>query len=232
MPHSARRAVPITPVPIPPTPLGFGCYAVTVATVLTYVIALGVAAAVPGPGVVALVARALGSGFSAGMAFLAGLILGDLTYLTAAVFGLALIAEALGEAFVAIRFCAGLYLAYLAYRLWSAAGTVETVGDRSGGSPLGSFVAGVTITLANPKTIVFYLAILPTLVDLRNVAAHEFATLVAVTALVLVAVLTPYAALAARARHAMRRAAFLRWLNRSAAAIMAGAAFWTILRRA
>ncbi|MCX4199023.1 LysE family translocator, partial [Methylobacterium organophilum] len=37
------------------TPAGF----------LTYALALGVAAAIPGPGIVALVARALGAGFGA-----------------------------------------------------------------------------------------------------------------------------------------------------------------------
>ncbi len=44
----------------------------TIAGFLTYALALGVAAAVPGPGVVALVARALGSGFGAAMAFSGG----------------------------------------------------------------------------------------------------------------------------------------------------------------
>ena len=41
----------------------------TTAGFLAYALALGVAAAIPGPGVVALVARALASGFWAGMAF-------------------------------------------------------------------------------------------------------------------------------------------------------------------
>ena len=94
---------------------------------LTYALALGVAAAVPGPGVVALVARALSSGFGAAMAFSAGLILGDLTYLAAAIFGLSLIAEAFGAVFAVIRYGAALYLAYLAFRLWRAAGTAVRI---------------------------------------------------------------------------------------------------------
>jgi threonine/homoserine/homoserine lactone efflux protein len=97
---------------------------------------------------------------------------------------------------------------------------------------LASFLAGLTVTLANPKTIVFYLAVLPTLLDLRTVSQSDFATLVAVTTLVLVGVMTTYAALASRARHALQSSAFHRRLNRSAAAIMAGAAIWTVARRA
>lgn len=204
------------------TPAGF----------LTYALALGVAAAIPGPGIVALVARALGAGFGAAMAFAAGLILGDLTYLAAAIFGLSLVAEAFGAVFVVVRYGAALYLAYLACRLWRAAGTGARVEAAARDRPLASFVAGLTVTLGNPKTIVFYLAILPTLVDLRGVTAADFATLVIVTAAILLAVTTPYAALAARARESLRRPAFRARLNRGAAAIMAGAAVWTVLRRA
>lgn len=204
----------------------------TLAGFLTYALALGVAAAIPGPGVVALVARALGAGFGAAMAFSLGLILGDLTYLAAAIFGLSLIAEALGAVFVVVRYGAALYLAYLAFRLWRAAGAAARVEGESRDRPWTSFVAGLTITLGNPKTIVFYLAILPTLVDLRGVTAADCVSLVVITAAILFAVMTPYAALAARARESLRRPAFRARLNRGAAAIMAGAAFWTVLRRA
>jgi len=205
---------------------------VTQASFLAYALALGVAAAIPGPGVVALVARSLASGFWAGMAFAVGLILGDLTFLAAAVFGLTRAAEALGDVFVVVRFGAGLYLGYLAVQLWRTAARTQPVAGREADSPLASFLAGLTVTLANPKTIVFYLAVLPTLLDLRTVSQSDFATLVAVTTLVLVAVMTPYAALASRARHALQSSAFHRRLNRSAAAIMAGAAIWTVARRA
>ena len=204
----------------------------TSAGFLTYALALGVAAAVPGPGVVALIARALSSGFKAAMAFAVGLVLGDLTFLSAAVLGLALVAETLGELFLVVRLCAGLYLAILAVRLWRSAGRTDRVEGGPADRPLASFVAGLTVTLANPKTIVFYLAVLPTLIDLRTITTGDYATLVGLTGSVLAVVMTPYAALAARARDALSEPAFRARLNRGAAAIMAGAAFWTIARRA
>ena len=58
-----------------------------------YAIALGVAAAIPGPGMTALVARSVGNGAVAGFAMLFGLIIGDLCYLSFAVFGLAVVAK-------------------------------------------------------------------------------------------------------------------------------------------
>ncbi len=71
---------------------------------VAYSAALALAVAVPGPGIVAMVARGLGSGFRATLPFTVGIALGDLVYLTAAVLGLAFIAQTFGLAFMAIKY--------------------------------------------------------------------------------------------------------------------------------
>src|SRR3954471_18185862 len=75
----------------------------TLAGFITYSGALAVAAAIPGPGITALVARALGSGFRSSLVMSLGLILGDLSYLTAVVLGLAFIAQTFGTVFLVIK---------------------------------------------------------------------------------------------------------------------------------
>ncbi|MEX6508772.1 LysE family translocator [Jiella sp. M17.18] len=203
----------------------------TLYAIAAYALALGIAAAIPGPGVMALVGRALGSGFRHGLALIAGLVLGDLIYLTAACFGLALVAEAFGEVFVVIRYGAALYLAYLAWKMWRSdpeRQRVEALSSRSVGS---SFSAGLMVTLSNPKTIFFYLALLPSILDLKAITLPGYGLLALVTVPVLFLILTPYAALAAAARGAIRNSAVMRSLNRSAAAILAGTAVWTVMRR-
>lgn len=203
----------------------------TPTSLLAYSAALAIAAAIPGPGVVALVARSLGSGFRHGLALLAGLVLGDLVYLTAACFGLALLAEAFGEVFVLIRYGAAAYLAYLAWKLWRSAGAAARIEAMAAERASASFSAGFLVTLSNPKTIFFYLALLPTLLDLSSVGIPEYGILAAATAIVLFLVLTPYAALASTARGVLGRPAMLTRLNRGAAAILAGTAVWTVMRR-
>ena len=79
--------------------------------------ALLVAAASPGPGIVALVARVIGGGLAGIVPFVAGLILGDLIWLAAAVLGLAVVAHSFPELFVAIQFAGPAYLLYLALRI-------------------------------------------------------------------------------------------------------------------
>ncbi|TIT96798.1 MAG: LysE family translocator [Mesorhizobium sp.] len=195
---------------------------------LAYSAALGVAAAIPGPGVTALVARALGSGFRSSLAMSFGLMLGDITYLTAVVLGLAFVAQTFGMVFLAIKWAGVAYLAFLAFlawRFWTSGISPETVEARKGRSGLASsFIAGLTVTLGNPKTMIFYLAITPTIVDLKTITPADYGILVALTVVVLFVVLVPYLALAAKARWFLRSPRALKVLNRTAAGFMMGAA--------
>jgi threonine/homoserine/homoserine lactone efflux protein len=82
----------------------------------------------------------------------------------------------------------------------------------------------LTLTLGNPKTMIFYLAITPTIVDLRAITFGDYAILTGVTAVILVIVLVPYLALAAKARWFLSSPRALKLLNRTAASFMIGAA--------
>ena len=188
---------------------------------LAYSAALGIAAAIPGPGITALVARALGSGFRSSLAMSFGLMVGDITYLTAVVLGLAFVAQSFGMVFLAIKWLGVAYLAFLGWRFWNSGITPETVEARKGkGGLLSSFAAGLTVTLGNPKTMIFYLAITPTIVDLKTITLADYGILVALTVVVLV----PYLALAAKARWFLKSPRALKALNRTAAGFMVGAA--------
>lgn len=192
---------------------------------IAYSAALGVAAAIPGPGVTALVARALGSGFRSSLAMSFGLMLGDLIYLTAVVLGLAFVAQSFGMVFLAIKWAGVAYLAFLAWRFWTSGITPETIEARKArGGLVSSFIAGLTVTLGNPKTMIFYLAITPTIVDLKTITLADYAILAMLTVAVLFVVLVPYLALAAKARWFLKSPRALKVLNRTAACFMMGAA--------
>lgn len=197
----------------------------TLAGFAAYGGALAIAAAIPGPGVVAIVARALGSGFRSAAFLGVGLLCGDLIYLSAVLLGLALVAQSFGTLFLVIKWLGVAYLAWLAFSLWTrgvAAGAVTPERARDGAGA--SFVAGLLVTLGNPKVMVFYLAIMPTIIDIGTVTAGEFGILLALTAMILILVMTPYLALAARARWLLATPRALRFLNRMAAGFLAAAA--------
>ncbi|MFD1333704.1 LysE family translocator, partial [Methylopila musalis] len=173
-----------------------------IASILAFSVALLVVAATPGPGVAAVVARALGVGFAGALPLVAGLILGDLVWLAAAAFGLSALAASFGTAFMVVKWLGAAYLLWLAVKLWRAPAVAGegVAAEAQPRSPLRGFLAGLAVTLGNPKAMVLYLALLPALIDLRHVNALGFAELAGAAALVLAAVMGAYAAAADRAR--------------------------------
>ena len=192
---------------------------------LVFATALFIAAASPGPGIAAIVARVLGRGPQGAVAFSIGVALGDVVWLTFAILGLAAIAQAFHGIFLVIKYAGAAYLLYIAYKLWTApVESLDTKAETAAESPSRLLLGGLGLTLGNPKPIVFYLALLPTILDLTQVTILGYAELVAATFAVLAVVFAIYIGLAARARRLFTSPKALRILNKSTGAVMAGAA--------
>ncbi|WP_427928178.1 LysE family translocator [Agrobacterium cavarae] len=196
----------------------------SITTILAYAMALFIAAAIPGPGMTAIVARALGSGFRETFFMGLGLVLGDMVYLTAVILGLAFVAQTFQEAFMVLKFAGAAYLLYIAWKLWTAGLLPQDLQAKKSTSIGMSFLSGLFITLGNPKTMLFYVALVPTLIDIRGIGLPEYALLIGLTFTVLMAVLLPYILLASKARALLKRPSALTILNRTAAGILAGTA--------
>lgn len=200
-------------------------------TLSAFTIAYAIAVLVPGPGVAAVVARALGGGFRAAFPMVLGILAGDLVYLVFALFGLAAVATWFGPVFVVIKWASAIYLLYIAWQFWSAKPGTEQIGAKKDASAWKTFLSGFMLTMGNPKTIVFYLALLPTVVPLdKPITVLGFAELTTIVIVVLLIIGCGYAGLAAAARDFFTSARALRNLNRTAGAIMAGAAAFVIAR--
>jgi threonine/homoserine/homoserine lactone efflux protein len=91
-------------------------------------------------------------------------------------------------------------------------------------------MSGLIVTLGNPKVMVFYLAILPAIVDLSSVTINDYLTLVVLTAAVLLVVLMPYIALATRTRALLQTPRAIQRLSRVAATFLGAAAVAIAMR--
>jgi len=196
----------------------------TLSSLLVFAVALTVAAGSPGPSIAALVARVLTNGLRDVLPFLAAMWLGEALWLSCAVAGLAVVARTLGIVFIALKFIGAAYLLFLAWKMWFAPTQVPDGELPSGQSPWRMFGAGLTITLGNPKIMMFYLALLPTIVDLNRVGAAAWIELTAIMLVVLVAVDVAWALLAVRARRLLTSRKAVKVANRTSATMMAGAA--------
>lgn len=193
--------------------------------------ALVVAAGSPGPSIAALVARVLGKGWRDVLPFLAAMWIGEGIWLSFAVFGLAAIAQTFHLLFLAIKYLGIVYLLYLAWKMWQAPVSAdgEAISPRRSGRDL--FLTGMAVTLGNPKIMVFYMALLPTIIDLTRIDAVGWASLTATMLAVLIAVDLAWVFFASQARRFLRSPRAVRITNRAGATIMAGAAAVIAARR-
>ena len=190
-----------------------------------FMLVYALAVASPGPGVAAVIARALGRGLGGAPAFIAGFLVGDLGWFGLAAAGLAVLAHTAHTVFLAIRYLGAAYLLFLAWRLWTApARALEGSQTPRRERPLQLFLGSLALTLGNPKTMVFFLAVLPTVVELNRLRLGGFLAIALVIACVLPAVLGAYTVFAARARSRLSRPGTVRWVQRGTGAVMAGAA--------
>ncbi|AOO80023.1 LysE family translocator [Bosea vaviloviae] len=182
------------------------------------------AVASPGPAIAALVARSLAAGFRRSLPFAAGIAAGDLVWLSLTALGLAVLMQSFHGLFIAIKYAGCAYLLYLAFRLWRApAGALQqTPAARGEGWRL--FLGGITLTMGNPKVIVFFLSILPLVVDLSALTLLAFAEIATLIALIISSTLIAYAYAADRARRLVASPRALRRINRLTGGVMAGAA--------
>ncbi|NGN42079.1 LysE family translocator [Mesorhizobium sp. CGMCC 1.15528] len=193
-------------------------------SLLIFAGALLVAAGSPGPSVAALVARVISKGFRDVLPFLAAMWIGEAIWLSLAVFGLAVVAQSFHLAFVIVKWAGVAYLAYLAWKMWTAPVAVRDGEMPREDSPVKLFFAGMAVTLGNPKIMMFYLALLPTIIDLASVSVVGWVELTLTMGIVLVAIDIAWVIAAAQARRLLKSQRAMKIANRVSATTMAGAA--------
>ncbi|HDR8937051.1 LysE family translocator [Burkholderia vietnamiensis] len=196
----------------------------SVSSLIAFGIALLALAGTPGPSVAALVARVLSNGFRDVLPFLAAMWIGEALWLTLAVAGLSAFARTYEAGLLILKLLGVAYLLFLACKMWSAPADGDTDNLPRGQSPWRMFVAGILVALGNPKIVMFYVALLPTIIDLTHVSVIGWAELVATMLAVLVATDCAWAFVATRARRLLISRRAMKIANRTSAAAMAGAA--------
>lgn len=196
----------------------------TLTSVFVFAAALFVAAGSPGPSIAALVSRVLTKGWRDVLPFLVAMWVGEAVWLSFAVAGLSAIAESFQFVFVTIKWLGVAYLLFLAWKMWFARPDGADGALPESRSAMKMFFAGLTVTLGNPKIMMFYVALLPSIINLAGVTLSGWLELVAVMLVVLATVDIAWMMLATKARQFLRSPRAVRIANRVSAGTMAGAA--------
>jgi threonine/homoserine/homoserine lactone efflux protein len=130
-------------------------------TFVAYVIASTILAVIPGPGVIYIVTRTLSRGRQAGLASVAGIALGNLANATAASLGLAALLAASATAFAVMKLAGAAYLVFLGFKALRSKPVREVDRGSYRASSRRLFADGFLDALLNPKTALFFAALLP-----------------------------------------------------------------------
>jgi len=163
---------------------------------ITFLIGMIVLAATPGPGVFGSMAKAAAEGFKMSLFFIGGLVLGDIVFLSLALLGLSAISKMMGDMFVAIRIVGGLYLIYLGIKMFRSSPNSTNTKTNREENKWQTCVSGFLLTLGNPKPILFYASVLPTIINFNEVRWIDALVMMTLVALVSFSVLGTYSYIA------------------------------------
>lgn len=200
----------------------------TIESAFSFLLAIFIFGITPGPGVFAILARALVSGAPSCFFLALGMVISDILYLVLACFGLAALAENWSEAFMVVRVIGAFYLVYLGVKMWQASRQQlpdEVVLKEKTEM---SFLQGFVISASNPKVILFYIAFLPTFMDLTVLTRVDIALAAILTLVGLMAGLMMIAYGASSARRYVRSTRGQKILNRTSGSVMIGAGAYLV----
>jgi threonine/homoserine/homoserine lactone efflux protein len=122
---------------------------------------------VPGPSVLFTVGRALAHGRRAALSSVVGNAAGAYVLVVAVAFGVGALVASSAAAFTALKLTGAAYLVYLGVRTWRQRGSLPDPATDGGGThgSLRTLREGFVVGVTNPKTIVFFAAVLPQFVD-------------------------------------------------------------------
>jgi len=159
-----------------------------------------------------------------------GIISGDYVFIVLAVFGLATLAEIMGDFFVVIKYIGAAYLFFLGFRLITAKESNQTDLSNKPYSKSANYLVGLLTTLGNPKAILFYVSFYPAFLDLKQVSLLDVATLILIATLSVGLVMVCYAYIAAKTKSRFKASPRTRYLKYGSGTLLVGGGVLVALR--
>lgn len=188
----------------------------------------------PGPGMAAIVARAIENGFWSAFMVSMGAITIELFYFTLAYFSFSFIENYLSSFSIILKIVGSAYLLYLAYQIFQKAkilpkeNSIQEVNNDTKKSLLKDYGIGVFVTLSNPLVILFYTALIPTVLDLSEININGLFTALVIIFFVHFVILTAQCALATQLRIFLKDKVSIQRLNYISAILLTGVAVYIL----
>jgi threonine/homoserine/homoserine lactone efflux protein len=180
----------------------------------------------PGPAVMLVIAGGLTYGARKSIFASLGILSANAIYFAISATALGAVLVASRGFFITVKWLGAAYLVYIGLSALFGRPSPIAVGrdERSGGAPRAMYLAGLTLQLANPKTLVFFASILPQFVDPKLAIGPQMAWLAAGSIIPEFFILAGYGYLASRAARLTSDPRFARVTERMAGVLVLGAA--------
>ncbi|WOE30732.1 MULTISPECIES: LysE family transporter [unclassified Acinetobacter] len=192
---------------------------------IAFMLACWVISISPGAGAIASMSSGLHYGFRHGYWNAFGLQLALLVQFVIVAAGAGVLFATTPWAFLVVKWFGVGYLLYLAYMQWTAAvQSIVIYQDVTHKSAFKLVLNGFLVNMSNPKAIVFLLAVLPQFLDLSKPQTGQYALMAITMISIDLIVMAGYTGLAAKVLRLLKSPQQQKYMNRTFAALFAGAA--------
>ena len=177
----------------------------------------------PGPAVLLVLSHGLTRGTGSSVYANLGILTGNAAYFVLSATGLGALLLASYEVFSAIRWLGAAYLVWLGVTAFIGKSAVLAVNRAAPTSAVRTFANGALLQVANPKALVFFVALLPQFIDPHRAVFAQVAILGVTSVVIEFGVLLAYGALAGRLTSVAARPRCQRLANRIAGTMLVAA---------
>ena len=172
---------------------------------------------IPGPTVLLVLAYAISAGKRIAVPTALGVAAGDLIAMSLSLAGLGALVLTSATLFLVLKWAGALYLVYLGIRMILDARKVGLNLPQASGdiTPRTAFLNAALVTALNPKSIVFFIALVPQFLDPNSAVLTQSAILIATFVGLAAINALAYAVLADRLRGTIRKPQVIQWLTRA-----------------
>lgn len=174
----------------------------------------------PGLAVLYVISQGLRGGAGTAVWSACGILSANFFYFVLSATSVGAVLAASERLFLVVKYVGAAYLIYLGLK--SILGKAESLVTRMAAPepPFKIYSRGVAIQMANPKTLLFFTAIVPQFVNPRAAVGPQMAILAATSIIPEFFILMAYGALAGRASEWARQPKYATWADRIAGALL------------
>lgn len=159
-----------------------------------------------------------------------GIVLGDYVFILLALFGLTALSEIMGTTFFIIKYLSAIYLIWLGIKLLKAKASMIEIQNSVESSKSSNFIAGLLITLGNPKAILFYVGFFPAFINVSDISNFDVLMIMAAATLAFGSVNLFYSFMAVKAKRLFKSPNASTVINKTAGTIMVSTGAFIVVK--